>query len=68
MVLRTVFLTLSESATTFYLVSGEYNKEADDGILYNSFGFNWNIENPILSERDLQFLTLNEFKFKQEST
>jgi dTDP-4-dehydrorhamnose 3,5-epimerase len=55
------FLTLSKSATTFYLVSGEYNREADDGIHYNSINFNWPVENPLVSERDLSFKKLQEF-------
>ena len=56
------FLTLSKSATTFYFVSGEYNKDADDGVRYDSFDFNWGINNPILSERDLSFQTMKDFK------
>jgi dTDP-4-dehydrorhamnose 3,5-epimerase/CDP-3, 6-dideoxy-D-glycero-D-glycero-4-hexulose-5-epimerase len=55
------FITKSELATTFYLVDGEYNQVADGGILYNSFGLDWNAENPILSERDLQFPELENF-------
>lgn len=55
------FLTLSETATTFYLVSGEYEKNADDGIRYDSFGFDWGIVNPILSERDKMFTSLKDF-------
>ena len=55
------FLTLSEQATTFYFVSGEYNRDADDGIRYDSFEFNWPVESPVLSERDLAFKTLGQF-------
>ena len=55
------FLTLSETATTFYLVSGEYNQQADDGIRYDSFGLDWNVAQPILSKRDLDFTTLQNF-------
>jgi dTDP-4-dehydrorhamnose 3,5-epimerase len=55
------FLTLSEKATTFYLVSGEYNQQADDGIRYDSFGFDWKITNPIISDRDLAFDSLSTF-------
>jgi len=56
------FLTLSERATTFYLVSGEYNKTADDGVLYDSFGFDWDTIDPILSDRDRSFVSLSSFK------
>jgi dTDP-4-dehydrorhamnose 3,5-epimerase len=55
------FLTLSKNATTFYFVSGEYHQSADDGILFTSFGFDWQIEHPILSNRDLTFQTLANF-------
>ena len=56
------FLTLSKSATTFYFVSGEYNKDADDGVRYDSFDFDWGIKTPIMSDRDLSFHTLKDFK------
>lgn len=55
------FLTLSDTATTFYLVSGEYQSTADDGVHFNSFGFDWPVKQPILSARDLGFKPLNEF-------
>ncbi len=56
------FLTLSDMATTFYFVSGEYQAAADDGIRYDSFGFDWGMPNPILSERDLGFVSLPSFQ------
>ncbi len=56
------FCTLSEQATTFYFISGEYEATADGGVLYSSFGFDWNVSHPILSERDKQFETLIDFK------
>ena len=31
----------------------------DDGILWNSFGYNWGVDQPILSERDKSFIGLN---------
>ncbi len=55
------FKSLTEGAITYYLVSCEYNKDADTGVLYNSIGFDWGVENPILSERDLSFTGLKEF-------
>ena len=56
------FLTLSTEACTCYLVSGEYNSGADDGIRFDSFGLDWQNEFPILSERDLSFTTLEHFQ------
>lgn len=52
------FKSLEDNSITYYLVSSEYNKENDTGILYNSFGFDWGLDNPIISDRDLSFLTL----------
>lgn len=56
------FLTLSEQATTCYFVSGEYHREADDGVRYDSFGFDWGVAHPVLSERDLSFKPLPDFQ------
>lgn len=56
------FKALADDAMTYYLVSSEYNKGADTGILYNSFGYNWGVENPIISDRDLSFKKLEEFE------
>ena len=56
------FKSLTPGAITYYLVSSEYSKEHDTGILYNSFGFDWGLDNPIISERDLSFMAFEEFK------
>ncbi len=55
------FLTLSETATTFYFVSGEYNAKADDGVSFDSFGFQWPVRDAILSDRDKQFVSMPNF-------
>lgn len=55
------FLTISNSAIVSYLQSREYNQEADSGILWNSFGMNWGINNPIISSRDKSFIELSKF-------
>lgn len=56
------FKSLTPGAITYYLVSSEYSKEHDTGILYDSFGFDWGLDNPIISERDLSFMAFEEFK------
>ncbi len=56
------FEVISDSAKVVYLTSSVYSPENDEGILWNSFGFKWNSENPILSERDKNFIKLNEFE------
>lgn len=55
------FLTLSTESIVCYLQSKEYNQKADSGILWSSFGMNWNIDNPIISKRDKNFITFNEY-------
>ncbi|HNB82147.1 MAG TPA: dTDP-4-dehydrorhamnose 3,5-epimerase family protein [Chitinophagaceae bacterium] len=56
------FLSLEEESVTFYFVNGEYHAPSDDGIRFDSFGFNWPVETPGLSERDLNFQSLAQFQ------
>ncbi|HRP89401.1 MAG TPA: dTDP-4-dehydrorhamnose 3,5-epimerase [Edaphocola sp.] len=55
------FKALEDHSITYYLVSSEYHKESDTGILWDSFGLDWEEPLPIISERDSSFLSLNEF-------
>jgi dTDP-4-dehydrorhamnose 3,5-epimerase len=55
------FKALTENAMTYYLVSSEHNKEHDTGIRYDSFGFDWQCNAPIISDRDLSFSALQDF-------
>jgi dTDP-4-dehydrorhamnose 3,5-epimerase len=55
------FKALTDDALTYYLVSSEYNKDYDTGIRYDSIGFNWEVEAPVISARDRSFVTLAEF-------
>lgn len=55
------FCAVSETpALVNYYSSSEYDAKNDKGILWSSFGFNWNIKNPIISDRDAGFLTLSD--------
>jgi dTDP-4-dehydrorhamnose 3,5-epimerase len=56
------FKSLSNDAITYYLVSSEYSKEHDTGVRYDSIGYDWQMENPIVSARDLSFGRLDEFE------
>ena len=56
------FLSLSATSTLVYFVDGEYQKEADAGIHFESFGMDWNDENKILSLRDRLFIPLKDFE------
>jgi len=55
------FKSLEDDTITIYNVGTEYNFEYDTGINYDSFNFDWGIDNPIVSERDKSFDNLNFF-------
>ncbi len=64
------FAARSDNAVLLYLLSENYNRESDKGIRYDSFGYDWRISNPIISERDSKLPSFEEFKspFKYEKT
>ena len=57
------FVVLSEEAELCYKAGGEYNKDADSGVLWNDkdININWEIDfEPVLSEKDKVQPTLKE--------
>jgi dTDP-4-dehydrorhamnose 3,5-epimerase len=46
------FRSLEEETIVVYNQSENYSREHDKGINYLSFGFDWNIADPIVSEKD----------------
>ncbi|NCX96621.1 MAG: dTDP-4-keto-6-deoxy-D-glucose epimerase [Chitinophagia bacterium] len=56
------FKSLEDNTLTYYLVTSVYYKESDTGIRYDSIGFNWEVENPMVSARDMGFTTLSRFE------
>lgn len=56
------FKALTKEAYTYYLVSSEYDAASDTGIAFNSIGFDWDCDHPIMSERDKNFITFQDFK------
>lgn len=56
------FLVASKEAIVNYQVSSPYSAHHDHGVRWDSIGFDWNCENPILSERDLEFPSFQDFK------
>ena len=56
------FRSLTNDALTYYLVSTEYNKDYDTGIRYDTIGFDWGVTDPIISARDLSFISMEEFE------
>ncbi len=56
------FLSLEDNTMVHYMQTSQYDKQCDYGVLYSSFGFQWeeiarqnNIDKFIISERDLSF-------------
>lgn len=56
------FLALEEGSIVNYAQTSCYSKEHDSGIDAFSISYNWQIENPIRSGRDLNFESLQNFK------
>lgn len=55
------FLSLQDNTVVNYAQTTCYNKDYDCGIDQESIGFDWGINNPIVSERDLLFPALEHF-------
>jgi len=55
------YLTKSKSATMIYMTSSVHNASHDTGIKWDSFGFNWGIGEPIVSDRDNNLKDLSQF-------
>ncbi len=55
------FSVLSDSAIAYYMTTVEYEPKFDKGIRFDSFGYDWGIPNPILSDRDINFPPLDLF-------
>jgi dTDP-4-dehydrorhamnose 3,5-epimerase len=51
-----------EDSVFFYKCSSLYNKEAEVGIVWNDpdLAINWQVTNPIISEKDARLPTLQE--------
>ncbi|MDB9943937.1 dTDP-4-dehydrorhamnose 3,5-epimerase family protein [Octadecabacter sp.] len=55
-----------EFSTLLYLVSTEHAPENDTGVNWNSFGYTWPTENPILSERDIHLPKFQDLNHRFE--
>jgi dTDP-4-dehydrorhamnose 3,5-epimerase len=55
------FKSLMNDSITIYMVATEYNFDSDFGIHFNSFGFDWEIDNPIVSSRDRNLIGFESF-------
>ncbi|MBL4752814.1 MAG: dTDP-4-dehydrorhamnose 3,5-epimerase family protein [Flavobacteriales bacterium] len=48
-------------ATLIYMTTTVYNQDCDTGVMLNSFGFRWPIDDPVISLRDREFEPLSNF-------
>ncbi|MCC2631400.1 MAG: dTDP-4-dehydrorhamnose 3,5-epimerase [Patescibacteria group bacterium] len=56
------FLSLEDGTAVTYLQTTMHSPEHDKGIHAHSFGLQWDISKPIMSERDLSFPHFEEFQ------
>lgn len=56
------FLSLDDETVMMYGTGTVYNPSFDCGLRYDSFGFDWKVGNPEISERDSGFPKFNDFK------
>jgi len=55
------FLSLTEKSLLTYKVSSAHSPEHDTGVCWNSFGYEWPVKNPIISDRDKTLQELKNF-------
>lgn len=57
------FATLKDNTIFSYKCTNFYNKGSEDCLLWNDpdIGINWNLDNPLLSEKDLQGKKIKDF-------
>lgn len=56
------FLTLHDQSLVLYRTTHAHAPECDTGVRWNSFGFDWGVENPITSEKDAKLPAMADFK------
>jgi dTDP-4-dehydrorhamnose 3,5-epimerase len=56
------FLSLEDNSGLYYSTTTTHHPECDEGIRWNSFGFDWPINSPIISDRDYNLTTFEQFK------
>ncbi|WP_425537402.1 dTDP-4-dehydrorhamnose 3,5-epimerase family protein [Phaeobacter gallaeciensis] len=54
------FLVISEEAVVAYHQTNHFDAASDTGIHFVSFGFQWPVQSPIISEKDAALPGLNE--------
>lgn len=61
-------ISVLEDAIFSYKCSSYYNRESEEGIIFNDpdLNINWEVNTPILSEKDMLFITFEEFVKKYD--
>jgi dTDP-4-dehydrorhamnose 3,5-epimerase/CDP-3, 6-dideoxy-D-glycero-D-glycero-4-hexulose-5-epimerase len=55
------FKSIKDGTITVYNVASEYNADFDSGIKFDSFNFNWNSREIVMSNRDKDLQSLDSF-------
>jgi dTDP-4-dehydrorhamnose 3,5-epimerase len=56
------YKVLEDNTITMYCATKVHSGPHDLGIKWDSFGYDWKIESPILSDRDLELIEFKDFK------
>jgi dTDP-4-dehydrorhamnose 3,5-epimerase len=55
------FLSLKDHTIMNYLVASSHSPEHDKAIRWDSFGFDWGVTAPVMSQRDKEAIELSQF-------
>jgi len=58
------FKSLEDDSTVVYDVTTVHSPESDSGIRWDSFGYDWKTNIPLMSEKDKNLMGFSEFKKK----
>ena len=56
------FHSLQDNTIVSYMQTSVYDKDCDQGIKWDSFGMNWQVTRPVISNRDQAFDVFKKFK------
>ena len=59
------YRVLQDESIVMYMSTQDHSGKDDVGIKYDSFGFDWGITNPILSEKDKNLPPFGKYKFRE---
>ncbi|OHD34493.1 MAG: hypothetical protein A2086_08155 [Spirochaetes bacterium GWD1_27_9] len=55
------FLSLQQNTIVGYFSSTPFYQQYDSGIKWDSFGYNWDVDKPIISKKDYNLINLDNF-------